>query len=491
MCGIIGGTKLTRKDLIEGLKTLRHRGQDSQGFYIDQKVALGHNRLAILDLSSKANQPFLVSSSEKSIVLVFNGEVWNYIDLKNKLIVRGYKFISRSDTEVLANGYLEWGISLFKKIDGMFALAFYDKTKNIILLSRDWVGKIPLHYVYKNKNLYFASEIKVLLKFKNVNLDDIKNFPPAHYLIFNLKTREIKLRRYYSLPNFKVDDSLQEATQKIKELLTEGVEKRLISDVPICTLLSGGIDSFLITFILKNYYPSIEAFTAYYDDRRFQSSDLYHATKAAKWLGIKLKKIPIKGGEIIKNLPRIIYGLESYKYYQVYAATVNYFLAKDIQKEGYKVAFCGEGSDELWGSYDTTREGAGLPEFKRVRRYLIENMHRGNLNRINKVMMYGGTIEMRSPFLHRPLVEYCLNLSEHYITKGKERKYLLKEAFKRDIPTEFLNRPKITIQDGSGVSSFFKNFILKSKYNKNGYSDDQLIYRDIFNRLFNTENAGI
>ena len=491
MCGFVGGTNLTKKDLINGLEILKHRGQDSQGFYADQKVALGHNRLAILDLSSRAKQPFVISSSERDIALVFNGEIWNYINLKNKLIDRGYKFISRSDTEVLINGYLEWGINLFEKIDGMFALVIYDKTKDIILLSRDWVGKIPLHYVYKNKNLYFASEIKALLKFRDVDLGDIKTFPPAYYLIFDLKTREIKLRKYYSLPNFEVDDSFHEAARKIRKLLIEGVEKRLISDVPICALLSGGIDSLLITFILKNYYPSIEAFTAYYDDRKFQGSDLYYATRAAKWLGIKLEKIPIKRGEIIKNLQRIIYGLESYKYYQVYAATVNYFLARGIRKEGYKVAFCGEGSDELWGSYDTTREDAGLPEFKRVRRYLIENMHRGNLNRINKVMMYGGTIETRSPFLHRPLVEYSLNLPEHYITKGKERKYLLKEAFQREIPAEFLHRPKITIQDGSGVSNFFKNVILKSEYNKNGYVDDQLIYRDIFNRLFNTKNAGI
>lgn len=489
MCGIIGGTNLTKKQLSRGLKILQHRGQDNRGIYLDQKVSLGHNRLAIIDLSQRANQPFQSIYPRKDVLLIYNGEIWNYIDLRNELIALGYKFVSRSDTEVLMNGFLEWGINLFKKIEGMFALAFYDKAKDIILLSRDWVGKIPLHYVYKNGNLYFASEIKALVSLKNINFDDIKIFPPAHYLIFDLKTREIKLKKYYSLPCFRINDSFQKAAQKVRELLIEGVKKRLISDVPICTLLSGGIDSFLVTFILKNYYPSVKSYVAYYDDKKFQSSDLYYAIKAAKWLGIKLKKIPIKRREILKNLPKVIYALESYKYYQVYAATVNYFLAKSIQKDGYKVAFCGEGSDELWGSYDTTREGAGRPQFKKVRKHLIENIYKGNLNRINKVMMYGGTIEMRSPFLHRPLVEYCLNLPECYITKNGERKYLLKKAFSKDIPIEFLDRPKITIQDGSGVSNFFRDFILKSKYNKNNYSEDQLIYQDIFNKLFVNKNA--
>jgi asparagine synthase (glutamine-hydrolysing) len=484
MCGIIGGTNLTEKDLIEGLKTLEHRGCNSHGYFLSQKVSLGANRLAIIDLSKQAKQPFRSLQQNRNVWLVYNGEIWNYLNLKRDLITRGYRFFSKSDTEVLMNAYLEWGINVLKKIDGMFAFAIYDADKDVITVARDWVGKIPLHYVYKNTNLYFGSEIKALINIKNIAYDDIRIFSPAHYLIFELKTRKIKFSNYYTLPSHNINVSFKKAAQRVRELLIEGVEKRLISDVPVCALLSGGIDSLLITYILKKYYPTLEAYVVSYDNCGSYEGDLYYAIKAAKWLGIKLKKVFIKREDITKFLPEIIHGLELYKYYQVYAATANYFLAKSIQKKGYKVAFSGEGSDELWGSYDTTREKAGLPCFKETRKYLIENMHRGNLNRVNKVMMYAGTIETRLPFLHRPLVEYCLNLPENYITKDGNRKYLLKEAFKNDIPAEFLDRPKITIQDGSGVSIFFKRFILKSKYNKNNYLDDQLIYRDIFNRLF-------
>jgi len=482
MCGIIGGTNFTKDNLRDGLKKIKHRGRDDSGIFNDSRIFLGHNRLAIIDLSKEASQPFEVKQKDKSsLYIIFNGEIWNYIDLKKELICNGHIFFTKSDTEVLLRSYIEWGMDFIKKIDGMFAFAIYDQAKNELILARDWVGKIPLHYIYQNNELSFASEIKA---FKDASLAKI--FPPAHYLIFNLENKKAVFKKYYSISKIHTNDSFENATKKTRELLIEGVSKRLISDVPFCTLLSGGIDSFIITFIVRNFLPNVEAYTISWDklDKR---KDLYYAQKAAKWLGIKLNKILVTEKEVLKELPQIIYALESDKYYQVYAAVANYFLAKKIAKDGYKITFSGEGSDELWGSYDTTRKGSGLSEFKQTRRYLIENIHKGNLNRINKVMMYGGTIETRSPFLHRPLVEYCLNLPESYITKGSERKYLLKESFKNIVPLEFLQRPKITIQDGSGITDIFEKFILNSKYNKKKHANIEMIFSDIFNKLFTTK----
>lgn len=482
MSGIFGGTSFKRKILIKGLQKIKHRGKDDWGIFCDQDVCLGHNHLAIIGLTKQNRQPFkLQRDGDFNVCLILDGKIWNCLDLKKELIGKGHNFFTKSDTEVLLYCYLEWGEDFAKKIDGMFVFAIYDQKNQKIILARDWIGEIPLHYNYDGSKLYFASEIKAF-----ESSFSAKTFPPAHYLVFDLKTKTPVLKKYYKLPTLSINDSFRKATKKIRELLIEGVSKRLISDVPLCALLSGGIDSLLITYILKNYQPDTEAYVISYD-KIDKKGDLYYADRAAKWLGIKLNKIFVTQKEVIEKLPEIIYALESYKYYQVYAATANYFLAKRVKKDGYKVAFSGEGSDELWGSYDTTREGAGLPEFKKIRRYLIENIHKGNLNRINKVMLYSGSIEIRSPFLHKPLVEYCLNLPESYITKGGERKYLLKEAFKDYIPLEFLQRPKVTIQDGSGTSDIFKKYILSSEYNKKNYTDIQMIFRDIFDTLFQSK----
>ena len=242
--------------------------------------------------------------------------------------------------------------------------------------------------------------------------------------------------------------SEQEAINGIKELLNEGIDNELISDVPVCTILSGGVDSTIVTHLLSKRIPNLQAFVVSMGDTG-KKDDLYYARMASKEIGIPLHEVIIDKDWIDNNISEAIYAIEDYKWTQVSPAVAQLALSKKIHDEGFKVVFGGEGSDELFASYgDVFAWHYKDEDYIKKRHKLIVDLHKNNLIRTNKAMMYGGTVELRTPFLHRDLVEFCLTIPPKYKKDGNMWKPLLRKAFKGELSDELLFRPKKLFKRG-------------------------------------------
>lgn len=374
MCGIVGICNFKKPienidvPLKQALKYLNRRGPNIQKSIIDKHVALGHARLSIIDLSIEASQPFY--SFDNQYIIVFNGEIYNFHDLRKRLIESGYSFRTQSDTEVLLNSYIHWKESCLDYLDGDFAFAIYDKKQEHLFIARDRFGVKPLVYSFYNDNFIFSSEIKGILPFFSHKPDlskealelylylnyipapftiyqNIKKLLPGHYIIVNQKGIEIK--QYYSLPT-KPKTEIQEKNKifsTFRDLIYQSVKSRLISDVPIGSFLSGGIDSSIITAIAKDIKNDIEAFTIQFIDNKFidESED---ASLTAKYLGVKHHIIPVSQKNIIDNL------YQSLDYLDEPFADSSSIAVSVLTQETHKhitVALSGDGSDEVFGGY--------------------------------------------------------------------------------------------------------------------------------------------
>ena len=257
-------------------------------------------------------------------------------------------------------------------------------------------------------------------------------------------------------------------TTNIKTLLTNAVDNELISDVPVCTILSGGIDSTIITYLLSKRVPNLQAFVVSMGETG-KKDDLYYARMAAKEIGIPLHEVIIDREFVDKNLTRTVYAIEDYKWTQVSPAVAQLALSEKIQDEGFKVVFGGEGSDELFASYGDVFAWHYKDEDYIKKRYkLITDLHKNNLIRTNKAMMYGGTVELRTPFLDKSFVEFCMKIPPKYKKDGNIWKPMLRKAFKGDLSHELLFRPKKTFQEGCHTI-FLKEYKDKMKDYYNFY----------------------
>ena len=257
--------------------------------------------------------------------------------------------------------------------------------------------------------------------------------------------------RYYEFPAMDdiEDMSEEEVMDGIRNLLTEGVHNELISDVPVCTILSGGVDSTVVTYLLKQEIPDLQAFVVSMGDTG-QKDDLYYARMAAKEIGIPLHEVIIDQEWVEQNLAEAVYAVEDFNWTQVSPAVAQLALSKRIHDEGFKVVFGGEGSDELFASYGHIFAwNYKDKDYIKERYKLVVNLHKNNLIRTNKAMMYGGTVELRTPFLHKDLVEFCLRIPPKYKqTDDRVWKPMLRKAFSGKLSDELLFRPKKTFQDG-------------------------------------------
>ena len=263
--------------------------------------------------------------------------------------------------------------------------------------------------------------------------------------------------------------SEQEAIDSIKQLLNEGIDNELISDVPVCTILSGGVDSTIVTHLLSKRIPNLQAFVVSMGDTG-KKDDLYYARMASKEIGIPLHEVIIDKDWIEDNISKAIYAIEDHKWTQVSPAVAQLALSKKIQEQGFKVVFGGEGSDELFASYgDVFAWHYKDEDYIKKRHKLIVDLHKNNLIRTNKAMMYGGTVELRTPFLHKDLVEFCLTIPPKYKKDGNMWKPLLRKAFKGELSDKLLFRPKKTFQEGCHTI-YLKNYKDKIKdYYMNHY----------------------
>ena len=294
MCGIVATIGYHKNDVNQMLEKISHRGKDNRDIkeftYNDKTIHLGHNRLSINDISPLGNQPMEFDG----INLIVNGEIWNYPQLRKEYEKRGYDFKSNSDSEIILFLYKE---NELQRLDGMFSFVIYDNNK--LILSRDWIGKIPL-YIHNTNKYIIASELKSILTQEGIN--DIQIVPKNSLIEINLDTDDFKVHEnfYFKFSNeVTKPNSHEEVGKTTFKLLETAVDKRLLSDVPIATSLSGGIDSAIITYLLKQRIPNIKAYTIAFDQT---SKDLQKARVCAKAIDVELVEVFVPRDEnIIKQ----------------------------------------------------------------------------------------------------------------------------------------------------------------------------------------------
>ena len=353
---------------------LQHRGPDSYGYYLDADVALGHARLSIIDIDGGA-QP--IHNEDETVWVVFNGEIFNYIELRRDLEARGHRFYTKTDTEVIVHLYEEYGDTLAEYLNGQFAIVIWDKVKKAALLIRDRPGILPLYYTVKENKLFFASEIK---SFKNViqgglrpnhtAIDQLFTFwapvSPATVFadvyevspgwILKIENNQIKKQRYWDLAypedNHYLSDEAT-ASAQLYELLIDATRIRLRSDVPIGAYLSGGLDSSVITALIKNHSDvSLRTFSLQFEDREYDESDYQKLLIDA--LHADHSSILVRDDDIADNFVDTITHTESPILRT--APIPMRILSKLVRDNGYKVVLTGEGSDEMLGGYDIFKE---------------------------------------------------------------------------------------------------------------------------------------
>lgn len=377
MCGIVGLVKKGKKEkLIKQMgDRIIHRGPDGEGYYIDGDVALGHRRLSIIDLSS-GDQPMM--NEDGTVVTVFNGEIYNYPELKEELISLGHSFKTKSDTEVLVHGFEEWYTDLPNHLRGMFAFAIYDKKSGEVFLSRDNFGIKPLYYAYMNKTFMFASEIKSFLDlpdFKKEFNESILgaylefSFVPTNETFFKgvyrldagssilYKDGDIKINKYYKIDFKDSDISYIDAVKKISEVMDDSVKKHLLADVEVGSFLSSGIDSSYIVSLAK---PN-KTYTVGYDNLKYD--EIGYAKDLASKLGINNENYVISKKEYMEVIPKIMYHLDEPT--SDPAAISLYFVSKLASKD-VKVVLSGEGADEFFGGYNYYREEVDYKFYNKI-----------------------------------------------------------------------------------------------------------------------------
>jgi len=378
MCGIIGeisDEKIDVEKFIEMRDELRHRGPDDSGLWIskDKKIALGHRRLAIIDLSPSGKQP--MSNETEDIWLTFNGEIYNYKELRDELIEKGHEFRSNTDSEVIIHLYEELAEKCVEKLRGMFAFGIWDEKRKRLFLARDRFGIKPLYYYKNDGRFIFASEIKAIVKDDKIERkinpialryyfiyryipapysiwQNIYKLPQAHYLLYNPNKNKLEIRRYWNLNlrNEKPDEEF--AIKKVKELLEESVRYHFVSDVPVGILLSGGLDSSIVAAISSSLGVKTTTFSIGFESEKY--SELPYAKLVAK-------KFKIKNVEKILTSYKVVDLLENdiLYYYDEPLGDSSIFptflLMETVAKE-LKVALSGDGGDETFAGYTWYRK---------------------------------------------------------------------------------------------------------------------------------------
>lgn len=354
-------------------EVLRHRGPDDEGVYQDQDILLGHRRLSIIDLSKNATQP--MSNEDKTIWIVFNGEIYNFQSLRQELLNRGHLFHSRADTEVLIHGYEEWGTGLFNKLDGMFAFGLWDKKEKRLLLVRDGCGIKPLFYFFDGRRLIFSSEIKGILATNLVErkihpqslsnylslfyvpnpdtiIENIRQVPPGSFIAFSIDAEPTGIK-FWDLNT--VDRSKQAFTSEtqlyhqLREEASIAIKSALVSDVPISLLLSSGLDSSIILNELKHLgHSDIETITVGFQEDSYDESKV--ARRFAHDSGFKNTSFFMDELEVARLLEQIVYHLDMLNGNPCIFA--EYFCYERAARRA-KVTLLGSGNDELFAGYST------------------------------------------------------------------------------------------------------------------------------------------
>lgn len=364
MCGIyITNLPFSKSEIELKLKKIQFRGPDFLGVVQKENLSFGHLRLSIIDLDKRSNQPFVY----KGLTIVYNGEIYNFKEVRAELITLGYEFKTTSDTEVLIIGYHEWGKEVVQKLNGMFAFAIHDKSKNIIFCSRDRIGVKPFYYYWEKGQFEICSQIQPLSKNKIVNqeavsiylqtgyvpspysiYENIFKLPPGCNLIIDLENQSKSIEKYWDLKKVKtVSWSYQEAKEKLHNLLKDAVKIRLQSDVPLGSFLSGGVDSALISAIANKLTGGVKTFTIGFEDPKYDESKL--AKKFSDIIGTDHKETICNPEDLIALVPKLF---EAYGEPFADSSAIPSLLLNKTTKPDVTVVLSGDGGDESFFGYN-------------------------------------------------------------------------------------------------------------------------------------------
>lgn len=460
MCGILGvfcngnHAKDLRSSALSMSKKIRHRGPDWSGVYSNDKVIFSHERLAIVDPQS-GGQPLY--SKDKKLILAVNGEIYNHQEIRQEL--NDYEFLTKSDCEVILALYKKKGKNFIEDLNGIFAFALYDEVEDAYLIARDHMGIVPLYMGWdKSGNFYVSSELKAL----EGQCNKIQEFLPGHFL-YSKEGKE--LQRWYKRDWESYDHVCNNETDMslLRKGLEDAVHRQLMSDVPYGVLLSGGLDSSIVSAIAKKFsamrietgdkqqawYPQLHSFAV----GLVNSPDLAAAKKAADHIGSIHHEINFTIQEGLDAIRDVIYHLETYDVTTVRASTPMYLLARVIKSMGIKMVLSGEGADEIFGGYLYFHKAPDAKSFHEETVRKLGKLHLYDCLRANKSLMAWG-IEGRVPFLDKEFMDIAmrLNPSDKMAGKDKMEKWILRKTFEDYLPESIAWRQKEQFSDGVGYS---------------------------------------
>lgn len=487
MCSIIGLSKCDDFEKIKkSFEKSNSRGPDGTSYYNANSALLGFKRLAIMGLNEFGMQPF--SYDDK--VLVCNGEIYGFRDIKIELLKKGYSFNSDCDCEVLLPLFKEFGFEMFSKLDAEFALIIYDKKEDKIIAARDPLGIRPLYYGKSKSNgtYIFASEPKILVDL----VEDIFPFPPGYYFDGE------KFIQYSFITDVECKHTrMRDVEKNIHKLLVEGVRKRLDSDAPIGFLLSGGLDSSLVCSIAtKILKKPIETFAIGMEK---DAIDLKYAKEVADYLKTNHHEVIITRDDVISSLEEVIYNLATYDITTIRASVGMYLLCKYIHENtDIKVLLTGEISDELFG-YKYTDYAPNPEEFQKESKKRIDEIHMYDVLRADRCIS-SNSLEARVPFGDLAFVKYVMEIDPKIkMNRYNKGKYLLRKAFEGDyLPKDILYREKAAFSDAVGhslvedIKEFAEDYYTDEEFEINRkkytfaqpFTKESLMYREIFEKYY-------
>jgi asparagine synthase (glutamine-hydrolysing) len=513
MCGIVGVFDLKqpsaglRQQVLEMSRKLRHRGPDWSGIYCGEKAIIAHERLSIVDPQS-GRQPLY--SRDRRLILGVNGEIYNHREIRERYKDR-YDFTTMSDCEVILALYADRGKEFLDELSGIFAFVLYDEVNDCYLAARDHMGIVPLYTgwdIYGNR--YFASELKAL---EGV-CRKIETFPPGHYYF----SKDGIMTKWYERDwtSYEAVKDNGSSIDDLRNSLERAVHRQLMSDVPYGVLLSGGLDSSIISAVTKKFaarrietddrneawWPQLHSFAVGLEG----SPDLAAAREVADHIGTIHHEVHITIDEGLDAVRDVIYFLETYDVTTVRAATPMYLMARVIKSMGVKMVLSGEGADEVFGGYLYFHKAPGPREFHEETVRKLGKLHLYDCLRANKALAAWG-VEGRVPFLDKEFLDVAMriNPADKMATDGRMEKWILRKAFEEYLPEKIAWRQKEQFSDGVGynwidtlkelaslrvtddmIASAGFRFPLNTPMNREEY-----YYRSIFAEHFPSETAAM